>query len=483
MDFTNQWASEYDESQQWASQQQEDAGAFAPVADDSDVASVTGFRSGADGDLFEEETGRALDIDIDDVAFGSATFDGEDVWRSLDVDAFPSSDPFASSASGALWAGGDALAEDAFAPLDEVAHPHEHPHEHPADATGEADADAAEAAAAALMASCPATDAWAASRSAGVLVAPPLPPFVRRERRSSFECACAPASALDDVCRALARHACTWSANEDKCKLKCTAYSAHALLRFDVRIYSIVDGLLVEFQRKSGDGFAFAELYAAVTRDVECCPSKTACSRRASGLMGPRDAPSLSPPTASNWAAALEPSGDDAAAKEARSAHVDALCTCLESGLLETARGGARALAALAARDASLFADKPEVWMRVASIAGDNHADDDVRIAALSVVAHLAEARFGAGANGAAVAQAEADAFGRLIEPLLDTIEHAACEHVRGEAARALAPLSSAFPSTFAHLGARDVLTSAIRAAPEHAVVRQFAALALVHVR
>ena len=239
----------------------------------------------------------------------------------------------------------------------------------------------------------------------------------------------------------------------------------------------------VDVQLRGGDGFAFAELYAAVTRDVECCPSKTACSRRASGLMGPRDAPSLSPPTASNWAAALEPSDDDAAAKEARSAHVDALCACLESGLLETARGGARALAALAARDASLFADKPEVWMRVASIAGDNHADDDVRIAALSVVAHLAEARFGAGASGAAVAQAEADAFGRLIEPLLDTIEHASCEHVRGEAARALAPLSSAFPSTFAHLGARDVLTSAIRSAPEHAVVRQFAALALVHVR
>jgi len=64
----------------------------------------------------------------------------------------------------------------------------------------------------------------------------------------------------------------------DKFKVKCTSYQSGRALSFNVRLYSVGTGkdqqVAVEFQRRSGCCFQFAELYRAAKEELKSSPSQ-----------------------------------------------------------------------------------------------------------------------------------------------------------------------------------------------------------------
>lgn len=326
----------------------------------------------------------------------------------------------------------------------------------------------------------------AVTSSFAACVPPPVPPFVRLEHTHFAVAAHAPTGAsavavLEEITDAFARRGVHWELKESKCKLKCSAYAAHELVAFEVRVYDARERSaasaeeeeprphVVEFRRKSGCAFAFGELFVELSRTLACCSVKP---------IAPLGTLSARAPLPDAGAASA---ADDAAVLEQLEAHAAAL-----EAFAEAPRGGAapdqsarareaaRALAAHALRAPWRFTQAPRVWGAVRQVLlrpeGALPEDGAVRLGALAVVAHLAVARCAAdeepsgGAGRVALDGAEADAFAQLIDPLVATLggdSATSCAPARAEAARAITALARAFPATLKSRGALVALQAA----------------------
>ena len=290
---------------------------------------------------------------------------------------------------------------------------------------------------------------------------------------------------LEELTEAFARRGVHWAVRERKCKFKCTAHAAHALVDFDVRVYASSGGAehVVEFQLKSGCAHAFGGLYVELAK----APRAASTSRRAArarARAGTAARRRLGRPLGcgrrgrrARGRATASTEGDLAAIEQ-----LNALAAMVDDAHADAAgaREAARALAHAARRRARRSRAARVGGGAARALAGRDGATSGgaaVRLAALSLVAHLPSRAAAARSRRAARAARgrRGRAFAR-VEPLVHG--RGARARPRVEAARTRRA-ARAFPTTLSR-GARHALEAACAARRPPARLTQSARSCLV---